>query len=953
MKRLAVYAFIAILSVSIFGGFSSVYAQGIDAQQATGQILNTQNTYEYFSSQVNDSFVAGLASLRQVRTAQTATTNNQNQAATLANIDIYINMVTEMQSTYTSTFSQNRSSGLTPPKTQVAALAAAEQRRLQIWNPLSNATKQEPTAQAVIQVFLRNLSNLGLQAQQIDRGIITAGGAQAQVLNNAQAVGQAGASVSGVVTANDNKKCTSITNASIVDCIDAGVSWFIKNTILQIAGWLLWLVANMFNYAVQIGILNFSQWAPDTLYPIWVIVRQILSLAIVFIGLYLGFMYILGKEDKFEKYIPWVVVFALFVNFSYPLARTAIDVSNVISLNIYASAVGSNALSATITSQDTAGALIMNRLGLSGLVRGVVATSGAGVGTVNSINSLGDLSGTPAALLAVVFVLYAAYIFFMATALIVMRTASLVFLTIASPLLLVDSVLPFLGDKAKQLRKIFFEQLAVGPIFMIMLALTLKFLEVFSIAAKSGTNVGAGGGATIVTFFNILMMLIMLHIMIKVTKSTAGSVGEFGTNFMGKVGGFGLGVATGGAGLLARGTLGRAASAARDSKWVSTNQNSFLGRRAYDMSNSLAKSSFDIRNSKTIAGKMDKIGLGMGMGRKVGYDQAFDARQKDILDRGSRIKTRYEKDVIDTDGTILNRKGDIDEAGEKANDTYVATAGGAMFMSKNQKQKVKDALAEKVNADNDKRIAENKGKGAKEVELYNSIKADPLGENKDGLGMAQKERRANFVANLEKDLKTLEKTDPQLQGDQAQSLRGAINTIKKKERDEKDAFDKQVQDVLYSYNKKTGEDKEKYLTKQSKEIQETVTQLSALNSASVVGEQAKGLTLQNGGESSSLSDKPLTTTPVDFDITEPLKVENVHTESFAEKIAAKRKASLSTATSVAQQEMKRNDPNSPDPQTITPVPGRPLPPRPTGSPIPTAANESPHNDGGQSISLPA
>ncbi len=949
MKRLGVYAFIAILSVSIFSGFSSVYAQGIDAQTSTGQILNAQAqpSKAELTAKADTLFTNFIAQLqvKQANPRQIPSLTTATDAVIASYVQGNKDLIASIN-VGRSIFSQ-RFTNPAAPSTNVyadftAALNAASSRINA--DQASTATiRTNALLRAEVTVLSSQINTLAQERQQ---ALINSGQAnQALAIQNATGVQRVEQAKQELAT----EKCTSIVNASIVDCIDAGVSWIIKNTILQIAGWLLWLVANMFNYAIQIGVLNFSQWAPDTLYPIWVIVRQILSLAIVFIGLYLGFMYILGKEDKFEKYIPWVVVFALFVNFSYPLARTAIDVSNVISLNIYASAVGSNALSATITSQDTAGALIMNRLGLSGLVRGVVATGGG----VGAVNSLGDLSGTPAALLAVVFVLYAAYIFFMATALIVMRTASLVFLTIASPLLLVDSVLPFLGDKAKQLRKIFFEQLAVGPIFMIMLALTLKFLEVFSIAAKSGTNVGAGGGATIVTFFNILMMLIMLHIMIKVTKSTAGSVGEFGTNFMGKVGGFGLGVATGGAGLLARGTLGRAASAARDSKWVSTNQNSFLGRRAYDMSNSLAKSSFDIRNSKTIAGKMDKIGLGMGMGRKVGYDQAFDARQKDILDRGSRIKTRYEKDVIDTDGTILNRKGDIDEAGEKANDTYVATAGGAMFMSKNQKQKVKDALAEKVNADNDKRIAENKGKGAKEVELYNSIKADPLGENKDGLGMAQKERRANFVANLEKDLKTLEKTDPQLQGDQAQSLRGAINTIKKKERDEKDAFDKQVQDVLYSYNKKTGEDKEKYLTKQSKEIQETVTQLSALNSASVVGEQAKGLTLQNGGESSSLNDKPLTTTPVDFDITEPLKVENVHTESFAEKIAAKRKASLSTATSVAQQEMKRNDPNSPDPQTITPVPGRPLPPRPAGSPIPTAANESPHNDGGQSISLPA
>lgn len=377
----------------------------------------------------------------------------------------------------------------------------------------------------------------------------------------------------------------------LTPCITEGVTWLIKNVFLNIAGFLLWVTANILNQAVIIGILNFKDWAPDTLYPIWIIVRQILSLLIVFAGLYLGFLYIVGdKEEKFARYIPWVVVFALFVNFSYPLARTAVDVSNIVSLKIYAAALGNEVLTSSATSASNAGSIIVNRLGLQGLIVASVDTVSTGSNIIGSIDSL------PGSLITVAYVLYAAYIFFMASMILITRTAALSFIIIVSPFLLIESVVPFLGEHAVRLRKIFIEQLAAGPVFMILLALTLKFLEVFSV--NGPLSAGVGGSSTIVTFFNILMMLIMLHITITVTKKAAGEIGNAGSKMIGAVGGASLGLATGGMAFAGRKAIGGMAMKARESGWIRNNQDSFIGRKMYDMSNSLSKSTFDLRNSK-------------------------------------------------------------------------------------------------------------------------------------------------------------------------------------------------------------------------------------------------------------------------------------------------------------------------------------------------------------------
>lgn len=565
------------------------------------------------------------------------------------------------------------------------------------------------------------------------------------------------------VAANDPSKCT-LLSWSIVSCIDTGIAWIIKHTLLELAGFLVWATANMFNLAIQVGVLEFSKWAPPTLYPIWIIVRQIISLFIVFAGLYLGLMYIMGRSEDFKKYIPWVIIFALFVNFSYPLTRALIDVSNIVSLNVYASTVGTNTL--TGDPNNTAGALIMNRLGLQGLVASAVDIK------TQSKSLTDNISSTPGALLAVAFVLYAAYIFFMVTAIFVVRTAVLIFLTIASPILFIDSVIPKLGEEAVKLRKMFFEQLIVAPIFMVMLALTLKFLEVFQ--GKGGPLSGADGNgaisalsatnpSSVTTFFNILMMLIMLHIMLKVTKHVAGSVGQMATNAMGTVGGFGLGLASGGAGLLARGTLGRVASrvAAGEGtmgKWVQNNQDSFLGRRAYNMTNSLANSTFDARNSGVIAGSMKKAGMGMGTGGSMGYNQELKAKVDDRLARFGRIKTE-------------NKDGTINQEGAEAKRRFYTKAGGVFT----DKEKVREALMEKD--------IEGAEKQDKKLGAYDKL----VGEKRQNYLRSEKDP-AMKQQMLEHDMSQGEITNT------------AIN----------------------NYDQKSGADKQKFFDEQSKETKESI-----------------------------------------------------------------------------------------------------------------------------------
>lgn len=797
------------------------------------------------------------------------------------------------------------------------------------------------------------------------------------------------------------------TGFSLFDCINGAIAWIIKNTLLQIAGFLLWASANMFNYSVQIGVLQFAKWVPVQIYPIWLIVRQIVSLIIIFIGLYLGFMYILGKDEKFQKYIPWVVMFALFVNFSYPITRTMVDISNVVSLNIYASAVGPSALTAGITDQDTAGGIITARLGLTKLIAGAVSGDAAKDGP----DMLKSVTSIPAALAAVVFVVYAAYIFLIVTGIFLMRTFLLVLLIVGSPLLLVDGVFPLLGEKAKMLRKVFFEQLIVGPVFMIMFALTLKFLTIFSTDGPMGANfnnisavaTGDSGADTIKTFFNLIMMLVMLHVMIKVTKSTAGTAGNFFSDALGTVGSYAVGAATGGvaagSGLLARKGIGGAATAMRDSKWVTNNQDSFIGRRAYNLSNSVANSTFDIRNTAVAQKASGKLGISMGMGAKMGYDEeskaTIEKKKKDAIDARNRIKTHYERDkykenvfgkkVLDENGQaiLLHKKGEVNEAALAAQRRFDTTSGGALFQTKKQKEAVDDALTETMTAGNEKIKGEIEKESSIDMSKYSSLKT--------------KEEKANFVNSLNSHLTELKKTDKDATGKQAKAVVKTLEDIKKKETDEKNAFDKQVQYVLTNYTKKTGADKEKYLSNQSQEINEAVTRMitdekqaaktaaaspldldvTAGSSEPTQSDIAAGSTLRQeriqkvaegrakqvenstddifpelyeadlkkaqekqqesakrAVEFSKNKNQSTSSSPVEA--AQPFNVEQVATVDFAQQAAARRAERQQEATQKAQSQMAQNAA-----AVTNPVPGVTIPSPTVSAPTTPASNQTP------------
>lgn len=431
---------------------------------------------------------------------------------------------------------------------------------------------------------------------------------------------------------------------NIGGCLDAGATWIIKAILLEFAGFLAWLASTLLNTAMQVGVFGFKQFAPDQIYAVWITARDSISLFLFFAGLFVGFMAIIGKSEDFQRYIVALIIYGLFVNFSYPLVRVFVDMSNVVALKIYTTTLGPGVLSSGDAS--SAGSRIVSSLGLTGLAASATAVKDGKTATNSAFTD--RISSTPGALAAVIYILFSAYVIFMCAVLIIVRTALLVFFIAISPILLVDTIVPVLGEKAGMLRGLFFSQLMVAPVFAIMLALTLKFLNIFKVIDAQNTTGNFLQGAASpsssgLVFFNLLIMAIMLYLMLKATKATSGVVGDTITRFANKSaqmgGGFALGATAVAGGIVGRQGIGRAMNAiARTEGAQRFKGNSWIGEKLVGGAEKLGGAKYDLRNLGATKALSGSLGLQFtGKGKQAGYVEAQEAMQKEVLKNAAKI----------------------------------------------------------------------------------------------------------------------------------------------------------------------------------------------------------------------------------------------------------------------------------------------------------------------------
>jgi hypothetical protein len=431
-----------------------------------------------------------------------------------------------------------------------------------------------------------------------------------------------------------------------------------------IAGWLVWLIGQMIDYATTMS-LTAGFYDSPAIDAGWSVIRDLCNMIFIFVLIYTGLSTVLniGNAVVIKKMLTSVVIAALLINFSLFITKVVIDVSNV---------------------------------GTAWFVQGV-KNIGGGVGVSDSVRSVlqmdklvenedfGARAVTKESFVAgIAFLIIncvAIYVFFQVAFFLIARIVAFIFLLVTSPLGFLGGLgLKQLDSYSKKWWEELQAQALMAPMFFLMLYLTLFIVDQVD-ALIFGTAVSTVDPVTGSSFApsNYVMFAIIVIMLLRCLDTAKEYSGELGGKIAGYVKsatGLALGGVTAGFGAMGRGTLGRAMVGKMESeaytnglkdRMAKGGVSGFAARLQLGATDKLSKSSFDARSTGILKGfdpklsvagiKVDggKVGAEESKGYRGTYDATKEAEKKfaESLGKGKEGEMRravyaktLEKDLV-------------------------------------------------------------------------------------------------------------------------------------------------------------------------------------------------------------------------------------------------------------------------------------------------------------------
>lgn len=254
---------------------------------------------------------------------------------------------------------------------------------------------------------------------------------------------------------------------------------FVLKTMLKLCGLILSVAETLFAWIIVPDNMT-AVIDNEIIYATWRVVRDFFNIAFILVLLFSAFATIFQASSNYnyKKVLLNLVIMALLVNFSYPIARFLIDVSNVIMYGILNGLGGSNSF--------------MEIIRLSGLAKIFGAIEDT------------DLSYL---LMLVIFTFIFAITLLVIAVLLVIRTITLALYVIFSPIAFIGSILPgtALASASSDWWKDFIKQCFAGPTIVFMLFISTKMVTAITLAGgKMQIIATEQAGASTSTVSNII-----------------------------------------------------------------------------------------------------------------------------------------------------------------------------------------------------------------------------------------------------------------------------------------------------------------------------------------------------------------------------------------------------------------------------------------------------------------
>lgn len=269
--------------------------------------------------------------------------------------------------------------------------------------------------------------------------------------------------------------------------------------IFTMIGWIASVAITLFEWVIKPenvsgaqGLLN-----QPVVYEMWKFVRDFFNLFFILVLLFIAFKIVFQIEHDFKKTLLSLVLAALYINFSYPVTRVLIDVTNV-PMYFFANqmAAGNGSSPGEGGGYTSVFSSAMSASKIKGILIPGAENGGSATILANSYSRY---------LIAIVFMFLFSVTLLVLAVMFVVRLVALVILVIFSSVGFAASIVPGLSSYADMWWKNFWKYAFFGPAAMLMLLVSVRFFSALG-DEKTGifknlTIAAAGNVSSDPTFF--------------------------------------------------------------------------------------------------------------------------------------------------------------------------------------------------------------------------------------------------------------------------------------------------------------------------------------------------------------------------------------------------------------------------------------------------------------------
>ena len=519
-------------------------------------------------------------------------------------------------------------------------------------------------------------------------------------------------------------------------CLAGALGIIIEEVILPIGAFILWASAGILEFSISYSLD--TAWFKDmtAIKEGWKLIRDLVNMGFIFILLYIAISTILQSSSyNIRSMLVKLIIAAVLINFSLFLTQVVMDAGNIVAGNFWDAVTNNRTTS--LSKQ------FINLSKLEGTY-GITAGSSQKIDLLTGKPVATQLTGSALLInqtLRLILICIAIYVFFSAAFLFIGRIIGFIFLMLFSPIGFIGAVFPGASGKAAEWRNMLFHQTLVAPVFLIFIYLVMKIMAMLNIPTDTPT----GDTIPIGFYFNYIIIMGLLLMALKITKSLSGEMGamveKFGKKALAIAGGATLAVATGGAAVAGRAVIGRAAAgvaasetglggklkgmASSERKGILGATERFIGRRGVRATNRVAESSFDVRTGKLFQKGAGALGLAAGaetlgftLKKKSAIAEAKKEEQKKKetvggyeRQRGEKVKAEQEesrktaamllpdKQRIERKAGLTTAKAAVAEMEERAKQRKAANNTPDAILANQKENDIKTAETAKTTAE--------------------------------------------------------------------------------------------------------------------------------------------------------------------------------------------------------------------------------------------------------------